>query len=388
MSSAANIGPSTLRSNFENTSNYFRLLQTYANLLLTQMPLDLKVSSGLAFKINAYQQELGEKANTLHNNTIAEYIGIISKSINFCAIWDAAVKLDAQLLLNAAENPKAKANCVNIFHENSQQSGRLYQFTDALTDDLVVLNDRLEKISTEFFPALEAAIKDLGKAAEAESANIDALNKSIIQNINDISAGAEKAGAATTELVIGVLTKIADAKPDKDPKDGDGKKDPKEGNGKKDTTVGDGKKTPDTSSTDFVVSAIRGAVDGVAQTAQARADLNSNNEKLAAAYQRLANDNALIAVAKVIAAQNHMFISTMKEVQTHSTHLADTWGQPPISAAGSGISLEFVNFAKQIDAISTSDEAKQLEDSWQYESTNWDLLNKKLIYLKGQIVNF
>ena len=388
MSSAVNIGPSTLRSNFENTSNYFRLLQTYADLLLTQMPLDLNVSSGLAYKINAYQQELGEKANTLHDDTIAEYIGIISKSINFCAIWDAAVKLDSQLLLNAAENPKAKANCVNIFHENSQQSGRLYQFADALTDDLVVLNDRLDKISTEFFPALEAAIKDLGKAAETESANIDALNKSIIQNINDITAGAEKAGAATSELVIGVLTKIVDAKPDKDPKAGDGKKDPKEGSGKKDTTVGEGKETTDTSTTDFVVSAIRGAADGVAQTAQARADLNSNNEKLAAAYQRLANDNALIAVAKVVAAQNHMFISTMKEVQTHSTNLADTWGQPPISSPGSGISLEFVNFAKQIDAISTSDEAKQLEDSWQYESTNWDLLNKKLIYLKGQIVNF
>ena len=387
MSSAVNIGPSTLRSNFENTSNYFRLLQTYADLLLTQMPLDLNVSSGLAYKINAYQQELGEKANTLHDDTIAEYIGIISKSINFCAIWDAAVKLDSQLLLNAAENPKAKANCVNIFHENSQQSGRLYQFADALTDDLVVLNDRLDKISTEFFPALEAAIKDLGKAAETESANIDALNKSIIQNINDITAGAEKAGAATSELVIGVLTKIVDAKPDKDPKAGDGKKDPKEGSGKKDTTVGEGKETTDTSTTDFVVSAIRGAADGVAQTAQARADLNSNNEKLAAAYQRLANDNALIAVAKVVAAQNHMFISTMKEVQTHSTNLADTWGQPPISSPGSGISLEFVNFAKQIDAISTSDEAKQLEDSWQYESTNWDLLNKKLIYLKGQIVN-
>lgn len=387
MTNVANIGPATLRSNFENTNNYFKLLQTYANLLLMQMPLDLNVSSGLAYKINNYQQELGEKANTFHNNTIAEYIGIISKGINFCAIWDSAVKLDSQLLLNAAENPRAKSTCVDIFHENSQQSGRLNQFTDALTDDLVVLNDRLGKISAEFFPALETAIKNLGEAAETESANIDELNKSIIQNINDISAGAEKAGAATSELVIGILTNIADAKPDEDSKKDDGKKNPKSSKDKSNAAAGDVTEKSDTPSADFVVSAIRGAADGVAQTAQARADLNSNNEKLAAAYQRLASDNALIAIAKVIATQNHMFISAMKEVQTHSTSLANTWGQPPISTPGSGISLEFVNFAKQIDAISTNVEAKQLEDSWQYESTNWDLLNKKLIYLKGQFVN-
>lgn len=108
--------------------------------------------------------------------------------------------------------------------------------------------------------------------------------------------------------------------------------------------------------------------------------------KLAAAYQSMARANALVAVANVVKVQNHMFTSAMGQALAATQQIATTWGQDPILPPGSGISLEFTDFAQQTDAISSQQAASDLVRQLEYASTGWDLLDAQLVTLKKTII--
>ncbi|MCP4425498.1 MAG: HBL/NHE enterotoxin family protein [Chloroflexi bacterium] len=402
MTKIQSVGPITLRSDYQLSTDEIMLLQSYANLLREQMPLDLPVDSGLAFEVAAFQEQMKDKAGNVFNRIVPNYIRIVSMGANFYALWEALLRIDLPLLQSADSNEKARKTSAYLFRELSDQASKTNQVASAVEDDLRLLNNALKKTDSKFQTALDASIAQLGATAVAQSSEIDELKALIKQNINDIVSGAQKAGAATSELLIGMLTMISEAKvdngdskdPEKEGKDKDKDKDKegsedkksledkKDGNGKE---GGGGSKPP---SVDFVVSAIKGASEGVAETAQARADLNANNEKLVVAYQNLAQANALIAVAKVVSVQNDLFISTMKEALQNIASLSDTWGKTPITPPGSGISLEFANFAHQIEIVSGRQDVNQLVRLVNNASTDWDLLNEELVDLKRAMVGF
>ena len=242
-------------------------------------------------------------------------------------------------------------------------------------------------LDTKLGDALTSAIKELGVEATSLSENIDALKDAIKKNIDDIAEGANKAGAATSELVVGVLTTIVNAKPDSKPaKNGNGDGSESGENGK-DSGSGENGGGSNEPSTDFVVSAIKGASEGVAETAQARAALNANNEKLAAAIQKLARINALVAVAQVVAVQNSLFSAALQSIQQSVAAIAATWGAPPIAPPASGISLGLADFAKQIAAVSSQQEANTLVGQMEYAFNDWKLFYKDLARQKGRLVS-
>jgi hypothetical protein len=375
------VGALTLRTNYLSTTNDFLSLQSYGNLLQEQAPLELPGDAGLSYEVRTFQGEMKAQARYFNNKIVTEYIRLFTMGTNFYALWKAMFDNDIEHLQHAFENEIARKASFHVFKELSDQAGKTNQVASAFVEDLKVLNVTLAKLDSKLDSALDASIKQLEESAIAESAKIDKLKKAIEQNINDIVAGASKVGAATSELIIGVLTTITDAKVDVGSKGGKGGETQKDGNGGKD------KGDSGVPSTDFAVSAIQGATEGAAETAQARADLNANNEKLSVAYQNLARANALVAVAKVVKVQNEMFISVMKEAQEDSMQLAATWGQAPITPPGSGITLEFANFAQQIESVSSQKDADSLVDLCKNASMEWDLLNEKLSDLKRAMVD-
>ena len=138
-------------------------------------------------------------------------------------------------------------------------------------------------------------------------------------------------------------------------------------------------------SADFVVSAISGAREGATETAQARADLNSNNQHLEIAYQKLAKANSLITIAKVIQVQNRMLASEMATTPKKLSDIGTKWGQSPVISQGSGISLGFDDYAKQINSSTSSDDIKQMLAQMRQAKIDWNSLNRQLEYIKKEL---
>ncbi len=379
MSQNANVGPENLASNYLSATNVFIQLEEFSNLNLSQQELNLPVDTGLSYEIETYQNQLKSSASAFFSDISGKFIHQISLGLNFVALWKASEEVELPLLRQAATNEKARQASQRAFQELSEQSGRIHQFGTDLSGTIGVYNGTLGPLNDKLQVAIAEAIKQLGAAAESATQEIDALNTAIGKNIDDIVAGATETGSAVSELLIGILTTIADAKPDKTSTGTES-----QGKGTK-TKSGDGdaNKPP---STDFAVSAITAGSEGVEKTSQARADLRANNEKLAKAYQTLAQANALSAVGKVVAVQAAQFASAMAELQTQTETLVASWGQSPITPPGSGRSLAFQQFADEIAAISSQTEADGLVKQVEFVSTDWTLLGDRLQSLKTRLV--
>jgi hypothetical protein len=343
-----------LQSDYVAGTNNFVTLQTYANLIEEQINLDLPVDSGLAYQIATYQTQIKSTINTyVSDQAVPSYVDLLSKASNFYALWQAVYQLETPNLKNAYADQGARGNTAQAISILAIQSGQINQSATAFASDFTVTNGNLDNLNASFNTALTAAIAELGTDATNASSNIDQLNAAITNNINDIVAGANKVGSSVSELLIGLLTTITDAKADSEKKD--------------------------TPSTNFVVSAIKGAEDGIAETAQARADLNANNTKLITAYQSLAQYNALVAVAKVVQIQNTLFTTALSNALASVQQIANTWGQSPQMPPSSGVSLEFSNFVDAVKGIVSQSDADTLAGQMDYAATAWDLFNQQLL---------
>jgi len=269
----------------------------------------------------------------------------------------------------------------------SEHAGTINQTANTASKNLDVVNKSLLQLQSQFDSALDSAIKELEVAATARIAEIDELETAIKKNINDIVAGSNKVGGAVRELGIGVLTSII--KVNGNPKAAETDKDSahKDSAHKDSAHKDSAHKDLEVPSADFAVSAITGAQEGATQTAQARADLNSNNQKLATAYQVLAQANALVATAKVIQVQNRMLASEIAAIQVKILGIATTWGQSPVIPPGSGISLGFNEYAQQIVESLPPVEAKQLLAQLRNTAIGWNSLETQLTSIKQELTD-
>ena len=417
MSNSANIGPGILQTSILTSGNNFISFQTNNDLFAEQQILELPVDAGLAYEIKQFQLQTKKSALNFSDQN-SDFIDVISESSNFISLWDSAYSEDISLISETAKNDEAKTDAFNTFKALSIAAGTVQQKANALASDMEALSDAQNVTNTRLSSLLSSAISDLDSDAAKISTEIDQLKTEINQNINDIVEGAEKAGAATSELLVGILTTISDAKADngggKDGGGGDSGGGDAGGGGDSggddsgggeeqasgDADAGDdsggdsgggdgggGESGGDTPSTDFVVSAIKGATDGVAETAQARADLNANNENLAAAVQKLAEIEALVAVAKVVAVQDDLFRSAVSAFQASTKELATLWGRPPIAPPASGISGNMAQFGFEIKGVSSQQEANLLVEQMEYANNDWAGVGKNLARLKQRLVN-
>ena len=356
MASTSNPGPQALQVDYFSAGDQFLFTQTAANLLEQQANLDLdaQVDAGLAYQVSQFQSQMKSRAMTTGDRILPAYIGLLSQATAFAALWNAAYQLQRPRLAQAASDAATRADIAQVYLQLAVQSGHINQQAQALTGDMRVIAGELAPLNAGFNTALSATIAALGAAASASSASIDQLKAAINTNIADIVAGANKTGAAVTELIVKTMTTISDAQ-------------------------GDGKTAP---SGDFVVQGIDAAEQGVAETAQARAALNANNALLASAYQQLAGADALVAVAKVVQVQNSQFSSAFHNALDTAQVLAEDWGQSPQAPPATGVSAGLAAFADAVAGMASSADAETLGGQLDYANTAWQLLAASLAPLE------
>lgn len=356
MASTSNPGPQALQVDYFSASDQFMFTQAAANLLEQQANLDLgaQADAGLAYQVSQFQSQMKSRAMATGDSILPAYIGLLSQATAFAALWDAAYQLQRPRLAQAALDAATRADIAQVFQQLAAQSGHITQQAQGLTGDMRVIAGELAPLNARFNTALSTAIAALGTAAGAAAASIDQLKAAINANITEIVAGANKTGAAVTELIVKAVTTISDAQ-------------------------GDGKTAP---SGDFVVQGIDAAEQGVAETAQARAALNANNALLASAYQQLANADALVAVAKVVQVQNSQFLNAYNGALDSAQVLAEDWGQSPQAPPATGISAGLAAFADAVAGMSASADAATLGGQLDYAKTAWQLLAASLAPLE------
>ncbi|WP_265273969.1 alpha-helical pore-forming toxin family protein [Nostoc sp. KVJ3] len=348
------ISPKNLQEVYLSAANNFSLAQIYSQVILEQVEIDVSsIDEGLAIKIKAFQDRLQTNANFFLNKLMPGLIGLIADGTNFNAILDNAFKNELQNIRNSFSNEQARTSAANIFSVVSTQAEEIQVYAQTLATNFSATEKLVISFSNKYQVSLEKAVTALGEAAKLLSADIDILQTEIAQNINDIVAGAQKTGGAVTQLGIGILTTIQGSA--KDPE-------------------GEDPKAP---SVDFAIEAIQAGSSGVGQSSQAMKDLEANNQKLATLYQKLASDNAILAVAKAVQVQNELFINAISEAALNAQELASNWGI---------ITSAFSDFSNSILRVSEQQDALDLASTAQGAKTIWTAFFGELAFIKGSII--
>lgn len=374
MNAQNSIAPQGLESEYIQATAKFKLAQSYGNLLMQQSLLDLPVDAGLAFLVHNQQQSFKTLAHNFDLEVMPGYTGQIASAHGFTALWQAYVENDREYVKTSFDNPLAQNTAVQATRLLVEQSGEMNDRTTLFAENIGGVNDTLNALASTMEKSLNQAVSAMGVDAEFISATIDELKFSINQNVTDIVEGAEKTGKGVADLGIGVLTTLSA---------GSGAGTKGGGTNNPDSAAAD--KDGGTPSTEFIALAIRGSADGAAETAQARADLNANNKKLAEAYHKLAELNGLTAVAKVVDVQHALYIDALKDIGELIPILAHAWGASPLTPPGSGISLGFHNFALQIQRVKSTREAEDLAGIIGIADVGWTSLNRQLNTLKRML---
>ena len=258
------------------------LNQSYANLLLMQQSLARsELDSSLAVKIEAYQAQM----------LLPGLIHLMSYGSNFYALVAAFNRLlgqddDAAVLAGRAKLAEQLTSLAD-----QARSYRLLAQT--LNTRVQVAWGSLRPLMDNFLGVITQLEQDLIADAQRQAKAIDALNQAIAANIQAIVDEGGKAGEGVSQLGHAIVTSLAlEEKPAAKPAASQG------------TAKG-----PD-QQTQYMIAGIQALSSGIAGASLAAKELKANTQKLAQAYQALAETNAMLTVAKSVQAQNQLFVST------------------------------------------------------------------------------
>lgn len=354
-SGSTEIIPDKLFQAYLSAGGHLVSVQGYAQLIQTQATLDVSfVDAGLGELIGAFQGQTQKNAAFVSSGITPKLITMIADGSNACALM-AAVVIDVREPALAAASFFALSDVATNIHSDAQ----------ALSDTVATTQSAIKSVQGRYTTALDKAIQELGNDAKTTSDLIASLNTEIQKNIDDIVNGSVAVGAAVSELAIGVLTILEP----EEAAEGEGGK-PKDGKPKDEKP-----KDEEPKSTAFVAHAIAAGRGGASQFSQAKADLLSNDQKLAAAYQQLATFNSLLAIAKVIEAQSLLFITAMDAFVVDVQTLLQSW---------LNISTDFESFANSLKAGGDASGIPRQVSTAQHA---WASLNTELNLVKAGIIN-
>jgi hypothetical protein len=394
------LGTKGLLAGFLSSATAITQGRAYAELIATQGVLDISsVDVGLAVKMAQFQQQLRAQARDFLDTILRGFSRLVMEGGSLASLIETFDQLDSTDIRKSWSDAGKRQNLVNILSAVSEQAGECYVDVNTFVTDVDLASGALGTLSDNVDAVLGAALSELTDALKATAQTINELTKAVYQNIEDIVGGAREAGDAVTELGIGVITIISGSMTGGEAKkpggegggDGDGKGNGKgngdgkgdgNGNGKGDKDGKGDKKGTDTPpkvpSVQFVVHAIQAGGDGVAKWSAAQLALQSNNAELAEAYQTLAGQNALLAVAKVVQAQKELFVTSMTTLTTDCHVLETNW-----SAMRDGLDV----YKAAIMEVSNEDTASKLAELADAANKLWSVLQQKLARVKTQIMN-
>lgn len=400
------LGTKGLLAAFLSSATAITQGRAYAELIATQGVLDISsLDVGLAVKMAQFQQQLRAQARDFLDTILPGFSRLVMEGGSLASLIETFDQLDSTAIRKSWSDAAKRQDLVNTLSAVSEQAGECYVDVNTFVTDVDLASGALGTLSDNVDAVLGAALSELTDALKATAQTINELTKAVYQNIEDIVGGAREAGDAVTELGIGVITIISGSMTGVDAKkpggegggDGDGKgngkgdgngagkADEKADGGGKGDKKGDGKgdkkgndTPPKVPSVQFVVHAIQAGGDGVAKWSSAQLALQSNNAALAEAYQTLAGQNALLAVAKVVQAQKELFVTSMTTLTTGCHVLETNW-----SAMRDGLDV----YKAAITEVSNEDTASKLAGIADAANKLWSVLQQRLARVKTQIMN-
>lgn len=283
------------------------LNQSYANLLLMQQSLARsELDSSLAVKIEAYQAQMLNQSRYYQQDNLPGFIHLLSYGSNFYALVAAFNRLlgqddDAAVLAGRARLAEQLTSLAD-----QAQSYRLMAQT--LNTRFQIAWGSLRPLMDNFLGVITRLEQDLIADAQRQAKAIDALNQAIAANIQAIVDEGGKAGDGVGQLGRAIVTSLA---LEETPA------------GKPAASQSSAKGSDQ--QTQYMISGIQALSSGIAGASLAAKELKANTQKLALAYQALAETNAILTVAKSVQAQNQLFVSTYETVARAITGLPLGW---------------------------------------------------------------
>ncbi len=360
------LGTRGLNGSFLSSANFIKQGKAYAVLITQQEVLDIsKIDVGLALKMAQLQQQLRELATNFFNTILPDFERLVRQAGSLASLIQTFDRLDRPAILEASSNPAKRQSLVTLLDTVSEKAGEDYIDLQTLITHVELVGGYLLTLSADLDDLFEATLADLTDALKATVTNINELTKAVHKNIEDIVAGGRAAGDAVTELGVGIITVISGSINVGDVKKPDDKDKPK-GNGA----------PPKLPSVDFAVHAIQAGGDGVAKWSAAQIALQSNNVALADAYQKLAGESALLAVAKVVQVQKGLFATNIHTLKVDCHLLKENW-----SDMRTGLN----KFKTAIEGVSDENTASKLAGFADAGRKHWSVLRESLTRIEEQL---
>jgi hypothetical protein len=368
-----NFDDGTLLSTTLSSANSGLLTQVYTSLIATQQQFSLtKVDAGIAVKISAYQQRMVNQAKYINANIIPSFIFALADISNFSALMDA---------LNT-EMSKSNEELLAQVKDVAVEVTALADLAQTYDISVSALQTKMSVVSNSMLPLMEQygqTLAELEKLSEKDiesiTAEIDTLNKATAENIAGIIAGGKKAGEGVTDIGRGIISVINIAEKDKAKVDDKDKKDKAkvdDKDKKEKVAPEDGDET-----SKYMISGLTSISGGVAGASKSAEDLKANNVKLAAEYQRLAQANAILSVAKSVDAQNVLFVGSNTTFSTNVKELSSSW---------QSIFTSFQSNVTVISDISSVEDIQRLKVDLGHSNQKWQILNDQINYIKQSFI--
>lgn len=355
------VGPGGLLDAFTNATDQFIRGQLYAETIMMQETLQFTgIDKALETQIIDFQNRMKGQATYFYDQIITGnygYIVAVAGGYHMCALVTVTIDVTAGDIEIAASNDKARRSAASSYSMLADQAYDQSVVTATLATKVTSLDRSLAQYVVAYREALKVVEADLSSAAKTTLEEIETLRQAINQNLSDIVAGGEEVGGAVTNLIVGVLTEITKDKPSA----------PEKGSQAAKVSEGDS----------FGVLAIKAVATGASKLSQAEKDLNANNDKLAAAYQRLAQDQTMVAVAKAIEVQNDLF-ATMVPLAAGASQ--------DINIAFQTVEANLTGFSASITSVTEDNAAASLAKQAHRAEPQWAALNSELQEMKKMII--
>lgn len=359
------IGPNTLSQELTTSADKFVLAQKYTDLLLQQQPFLSLGGAGFTFVMSRFQTRIQEQAKRFFDEYGSRYSAVLAATESFVSLWQALSGDDLGALRGVGSDATARETLGEVFQEVAAQAVAVGAELVTLQQDLHELSLKLNDDYAFYRDALDAEAQDLPGELLHDRQEIDDLSQKIYQNINDIVSGSEKLSTGGGDIITGILT-IVDVSEIFEAEDL---------NEKLAKTV-EAEPSPT-----FAIGAFQTLEEGSEELTQAQIDLKDNNDALAEAYQRLAQTQAAIAVAKAIESQSAQFAQALSDFQQASARLVTRWGATDRDGIGGAAS----QFARQLAAAADADTTVNLLGQVQEAAPQWQAVGQVLEQIKHKL---
>mgnify|MGYP002777658527 CR=1 FL=1 len=388
------LGTQTLKTVYLVAANNFMIGQLNAHVILQQPDLDLsELDTGLATEVSTFQARIKKNAKFVLNKLAPGFITVLAEGANFSDL--IAVSFSpayVSYIINAHEDGQAAQNAHELASAIAKQAGETEVITETLNDDYAVSHQDIHQYVSNYAHSMVQAVERLGGSVKEISSEIDALQKTISECLEEIVKGGDEIGEGVTKLGMGILMTIAgapkDPRPKTDPKPTEGTKlrhdsDDEdltyiEEDGEEDDydTVDDIGKPVAVPNPDFVVNAIKVSRDGQTRISEAIHTMRTSNAQLADAYQKMAHENVQMAMAKVIQVQTRLYLDGLEQLGAIARDLKIQWA---------AVASAYEEFGDQVKSVNDSTEATRMVAAAEGAKSLWISLKNQLNYAKDMM---